>query len=71
MEAAPATLLPLGATARMLHVPAAWLRGEAEAGRLPHLKAGKALLFDSYLVERLLLERARRTPSGEEAARVS
>jgi hypothetical protein len=53
-------LLPLGQMARCLGVPAAWLRAEAEAGRVPHLKAGKALLFDSETVERLLLERARR-----------
>ena len=52
-------LLPLGATARILHVPATWLRHEAQAGRIPHLKAGKSLLFDPDLVERLLLERAR------------
>jgi hypothetical protein len=71
MDTAPAALLPLGATARLLRVPAAWLRAEAEAGRIPHLRAGKALLFDADLVERLLLERARRAPtpdSSEEAA---
>jgi hypothetical protein len=41
-------------------VPAAWLRAEADAGRLPHLRAGSAYLFDVDTVERLLLERARR-----------
>ena len=63
MDTSPATLLPLGMTARLLHIPAAWLRAEAEAGRIPHLKAGTALLFDADLVERLLLERARRPAS--------
>jgi hypothetical protein len=58
MSAKPA-LLPLGQTARLLQVPAAWLRAEAEAGRLPHLKAGKALLFDVDSVEQILIERAR------------
>jgi hypothetical protein len=37
-----------------------WLRDEAEAGRIPHLKAGKALLFDPEAVERVLVERAGR-----------
>ena len=32
----------------------------AEAGRIPHLKAGKVLLFDSETVDRLLHERAKR-----------
>jgi hypothetical protein len=62
----------LGELARLLHVPLAWLRAEAEAGRLPHLRAGKALLFDADLVERLLLERARQAPTldnEEEAPR--
>lgn len=50
-------LLPLGATARRLHVPARWLRQEAEADRVPHLKAGNQYLFNVEAVERLLLER--------------
>jgi len=53
-------LLPLGPTARLLSVPSAWLRAEADAGRLPHLRAGSKYLFDVVTVERLLLERARR-----------
>ena len=56
-------LCPLGITARLLHVPVAWLRAEAEAGRVPHLQAGRALLFDPDVVERVLLERARREVS--------
>jgi hypothetical protein len=55
----PPQLFPLGELARILCVPARWLRAEAEAGRLPHLKADTALLFDLPTVERLLLERAR------------
>ena len=53
------TLLPLTYMARRLRVPPAWLRAEAEAGRLPHLKADTAFLFDPDLVERLLTERSR------------
>ena len=38
---------------------------EAEAGRVPHLKAGKVFLFDPEAVERVLLERARQeVPNG-------
>jgi hypothetical protein len=64
MQTAPqAPLLPLTETARLLRVPAARPRGEAESGRLPHLPhlpAGNTILFDADLVERLLAERARR-----------
>ena len=63
---AAATLTPLSTTARLLRVPSDWLRAEAEAGRLPHLRAGKALLFDLDLIERLLLERARQAPATGE-----
>jgi hypothetical protein len=57
-------LVPLGQVARCLRVPAPWLRAEAEAGRIPHLKAGKAMLFDLEQVERILLERARKEGVG-------
>ena len=46
--------------ARRLRVTAKWLREEAEAGRIPHLKAGPRLLFDPETVEQVLLERARK-----------
>ena len=59
MSSDVSALCPLGVTARLLQVPAGWLRAEAEAGRVPHLRAGKSFLFDVALVERLLLERAR------------
>jgi hypothetical protein len=57
----------LADAARLLRIPPAWLREEAEAGRLPHLRAGKAILFDINLIESLLLERARQpVPRAEE-----
>lgn len=56
--------------ARLLGVTSRWLRAEAEAGRLPHLPAGNTILFDADLVERLLAERARQTPTGEEVRHV-
>jgi hypothetical protein len=57
-------LLPAGPTARRLRVPVSWLRGEAEAGRVPCLQAGKVLLFSPETVERVLLERARQGCGG-------
>lgn len=56
--------LYLGAMARRLRVPATWLRAEAEAGRIPHIRAGRALLFDAETVERLILERLRSAAKG-------
>jgi hypothetical protein len=55
-----AMLLPLGPMARLLRVPARWLSAEADARRVPHLKADNVLLFGPETVERVLLDRARR-----------
>ncbi len=60
MIAAP-KLLPIGPMARRLRVSVRWLRHEAEAGRLPHVKADRTFLFDPDAVERVLLERAQET----------
>jgi hypothetical protein len=46
--------------ARRLRVPVKWLRAEAEAGRLPHVRADRAFLFDPDAVERVLLAHAQR-----------
>jgi hypothetical protein len=62
MLTARPTLMTVGPTARRLRVPANWLRAEALAGRVPHLRAGKSLLFDPDAVEAALLERARQLP---------
>ena len=64
MEFTPPTLLPIGPTARRLHVTVRWLRGEAAANRVPHLKAEDRLLFDPDAVERALVERARERKGG-------
>jgi hypothetical protein len=45
--------------ARSLGVPVKWLRAEAQAGRIPGLRADTTWLFDADLVERVLAERAR------------
>ena len=54
-------LLPLQIMARRIFVSAAWLRTESEAGRIPHLRAGKRFLFDPETVERVLVERAQQS----------
>jgi hypothetical protein len=57
----PPKLLPVGPMARRLRVSVKWLREEAAAGRIPHLQADRAFLFDPDTVERVLVERAQRT----------
>lgn len=59
--------LYLGAMARRLRVPATWLRLEAEAGRIPHLRAGSTLLFDPETVERTIRDRLREPRANTKA----
>jgi len=58
MDTGQAKLLPLFVMARRLHVTKKWLRAEAEAGRIPHLKADQQFLFNPEIVEPLLIKRA-------------
>lgn len=58
-------LVTVGVMARRLRVPVAWLRAEAEAGGVPHLRAGRAILFSPEAVEKVLVERAGQ-PGGKE-----
>lgn len=51
-------LVALPRLARHLGVPASWLRVEADAGRLPAIRAGSQRLFNLEVVERILAERA-------------
>ena len=51
-------LLSASAAARVLRVPAKWLKSEADAGRLPVLKAGVRYLFSRRVLEAELLRRA-------------
>jgi hypothetical protein len=53
--------------ARQLRLDRGWLRREALAGRLPHLKAGRKLLFELGAVKKTLAERA----AAPEAAHAS
>lgn len=57
----PESFLPLRRVAVRLGVPAAWLRAEADAGRIPHLRVGRRMLLNPQAVERVLLERAQQT----------
>ncbi len=58
METNHAPLLPLARMARRLRVTVAWLRTEADAGRVPCLRAESRYLFAPDAVERTLAERA-------------
>jgi hypothetical protein len=62
-------LIPLGAAARMLHVPPRWLADEARAGRIPHLDAGGRLLVDVAAVSAALSERLTRHAPRRKAVR--
>ncbi len=52
--------------AKRLGVAPAWLRQEAEEGRIPCLIAGGILLFDAVAVESALAERAAQAGSQSE-----
>jgi hypothetical protein len=61
-------LVPLNVAARWLRVPLRWLRAEAEAGRVPCLRADDQILCDYEAIEAVLLKRARQIgePKSEE-----
>ena len=52
------TFIPLQELAQCLGLPAAWLKAEAEAGRIPSLRAGRRLAFNLRAVEEALIARA-------------
>ena len=54
-----AKFVPLRKAAASLGVPASWLEAEAKAGSIPHLKAGRRLLFNIAAVEDELLAKSR------------
>lgn len=51
--------------ARILRVSLRWLRAEAEAGRIPAVKAERRFLFNRTAVERTLTDRAAQERSTE------
>lgn len=44
---------------RALGVPIAWLKEEADAGRIPCLRAGKNYLFDLEILRAIIMDRVR------------
>lgn len=66
-RALPDKPLPLNKAARCLCVPAAWMRDEVNAGRLPALRAGRAILIHVPTVARLLAQRAQQAGREEGA----
>ena len=61
MENDSTELLSLPALAQALNLPGAWIKAEADAGRIPHLKIGKRYRFNREAVIRALAERAAMT----------
>jgi excisionase family DNA binding protein len=58
MDAATPQLLSLPALAKALNLPQAWIKAEADAGRIPHLRIGKRYRFNHDAVVRTLAVRA-------------
>jgi len=58
-------LLSLPALAEVLKLPECWLKAEADAGRIPHLKIDKRYRFNRDTVVAVLARRA--AQSGERA----
>lgn len=52
-----AKLLTLNQLSERTGLPAAWLRREADAGRLPCIRAGRLRMFDLAAVLKALAER--------------
>jgi excisionase family DNA binding protein len=57
-------LLSLPELAHALNLPEAWIKDEADAGRLPHLKIGKRYRFSRNAVIRTLAARAAAPDKG-------
>lgn len=58
MENNDTRLLSLPALAETLKLPERWIKAEAEAGRIPHLKIGKRYRFNREAVVAVLAQRA-------------
>lgn len=54
----PSNIATARTVARKLRVPEKWIRDEAAAGRLPHIKAGSGYLFNIDAVIQCLSKRA-------------
>jgi len=65
MENKLSTLRDLANRFKRFGLSIAWLKAEAEAGRIPCFRAGRKLLFDPEAVEQSLLQRARVAQESE------
>lgn len=64
MENGKAQLLSLPALAEALKLPESWIKAEADAGRIPHLKIGKRYRFNRETVLAVLAQRAAQSGKG-------
>lgn len=60
----PEAFISLRVAAARLGVPAAWLKSEAEANRIPHLRAGRRILVNVRAVRAALIERSGQPAGG-------
>jgi excisionase family DNA binding protein len=68
MENTTSQLLSLPALAKALNLPEEWIKAEADAGRIPHLRIGKRYRFNFEAVVRMLAERAAKDTEGVRGA---
>ncbi len=61
----PDELLTIRQAAEQVNLPVRWLKAEAEAGRIPHLRIGRRLMFNLQAVRKALLDRAEQTTPRE------
>jgi excisionase family DNA binding protein len=64
MENTTTQILSLPALARALNLPEGWIKAEADAGRITHLRIGRRYRFNPEAVLRTLAERAARDAEG-------
>ena len=57
-------LLSLPALADALKLPERWIKAEADAGRIPHLRIGKRYRFNRDAVVAVLAQRAAQSRKG-------
>ena len=62
----PASFVPATTAAYRLGISAAWIRTEALAGRLPHIRVGRRLMFNIPVVEAALIEQAQANATSRE-----
>jgi excisionase family DNA binding protein len=62
-------LLSLSRLARRLGITQQWLRAQADAGKIPCLKAGNRYLFNPVAVQEALAAKAARTRQGGDHAK--